>query len=128
MTRILLLLALLCGGSAAATELLIEEFEGIGRTDTAAFNARSPWLIEWNSRPPTAIDHKPSHIEVYLYEVSNHRYAGRVVQHTGTGSGNVLIEQSGRFFLRVQGQATEWRLRIIQVDEEYARRLKETPR
>jgi len=128
MIRVLSLLALLCASHAALAELVIREFHGVGRTDTAAFNARSPWLIEWSSRPPTAIDHKPAHFEVHLYEAGNHQYAGRVVQHGGTGSGNVLIEQSGRFFFRVQGQATEWRLKAIQIDEDYAKRLRETRR
>ena len=128
MIRVLSLLALLCASNAALAELVIREFNGIGRTDTAAFNARSPWLIEWRSRPPSAIDHKPAHLEVYLYEFGNHQYVGRVVQHGGTGSGTVLIEQSGRFFFRVQGQATEWRLQAIQIDEEYAKRLRETRR
>jgi len=128
MMRVISLLALLCAGHAAYAELVIREFNGIGRADTAAFNARSPWLIEWSSRPPTAIDHKPAHLEVYLYEVGNHEYVGRVVQHSGTGRGNVLIEQGGRFFLRVQSQSTEWKFRILQLDADDAERLKETPR
>jgi hypothetical protein len=42
MIRVLSLLALLCASNAALAELVIREFSGIGRTDTAAFNARAP--------------------------------------------------------------------------------------
>lgn len=122
--RILILLALLAFSSVEAEELLIREFSGVGRGETEIFMVRAPWLVEWHSRPPTALDSEPSHLEVSLFDASTHRFAGRVVQHKGWGRGDVLIEQSGRFRLVIQGQSTEWRLRVIQVDAAYAERLK----
>lgn len=119
---------MLMAAGATATEILIREFSGIGGTDTTTFMARSPWLVEWHSRPPTAIERDPSHLEVNLYDVDRHRYVGRIVRHTGPGRGEMLIEQSGRFRFVVQGQATEWRLRVYQLDEAYAQRLKDARR
>jgi hypothetical protein len=126
--RLLTLLALLIVAPASATELVIREFQGMGRAETEMFMARSPWLVEWHSVPPTVHDTKPSHLEVHLYDASNNLYVGRVVQHSGWGRGDVLIERSGRFRLVVLGQATDWRLRVIQVDAAYAERLKEAQR
>jgi hypothetical protein len=123
--RLLTLLVLLVFAPASATELVIRDFQGIGRAETEIFMARSPWLVEWHSRPPTLHDNKPSHLEVHLYDASTNLYVGRVVQRSGWGRGDVLIERSGRFRLVVQGQATDWRLRVIQVDAAYAERLKE---
>jgi hypothetical protein len=113
---------------AGAAELLVREFEGIGRTDTAAFTVEAPWLVEWWSRPPSAHDHKPAHLEIHLYDAVTNLYAGRVAQHAGVGNGNVLIERSGRFRFLVQGQATNWQVRVLQVDAEVAERLKEAQR
>ena len=124
--RMLLLATLLAGASATALEMVLREFRGIGQTSTEVFSASSPWVIEWWSRPPTAIDHDPAHLEVYLYDAVTNEFLGRVVQHAGVGRGDVLIERGGRFRFRVQGQATNWELRVMQIDEEYAQRLRET--
>jgi hypothetical protein len=110
----------------AAAELLVREFRGIGQTQTEPFYVDSPWLIEWWSRPPSAIDQKPAHLEVYLYNASTNEFIGRVARHAGVGRGEMLIEHSGRFRLRIQGQATNWELKIFKIDEEFAERLRET--
>lgn len=126
--RAVSLLVLLLASGAANAELLVREFSGIGRTDTGSFAVDAPWLVEWQSRPPTSIDHKPAHLEVHLYDAMSNEYVGRVVQHAGVGRGDVLIEHSGRFLFKVQGQATEWRLKVIKVDEDYAERLRKAQR
>jgi hypothetical protein len=110
----------------AAAELLVREFRGIGQTQTEPFYVDSPWLIEWWSRPPSAVDQKPAHLEVYLYNASTNEFIGRVARHAGVGRGEMLIEHSGRFRLRIQGQATNWELKIFKIDEEFAERLRET--
>jgi hypothetical protein len=121
------LVALLLGAApGASAEVVVREFRGIGQTETDVFYVSSPWLLEWWSRPPSAIDEKPAHLEVYLYNASTSEFLGRVMRHNGVGNGDVLIEHEGRFRLRVQGQATNWELRVIKVDEEYAERLRET--
>lgn len=125
MVRLFTLLAMLSVGGAAAAEVVIREFRGIGGTDTAVFSAAAPWLVEWRSRPPTDIDTDPAHLVVLLYEVNTNEFLGRVAQHSGVGRGEMLIERSGRFRFRVQGQATEWQLKVIQIDREFAERLKE---
>lgn len=128
MVRLFTLLALLSVGGAAAAEVVIREFRGMGGTDTAVFSASSPWLVEWRSRPPTAIDTDPAHLVVLLYEVNTNEFLGRVAEHSGVGRGEMLIERGGRFRFRVQGQATEWQLKVIQIDSEFAERLKEARR
>lgn len=125
--RIFVLLVLL-PISGTAADLVVREFSGIGRTDTGSFAVDSPWLVEWSSRPPTAIDHKPAHLEVHLYNATTNEYLGRVVEHAGVGRGDVLIERNGRFLFKVQGQATDWQLKVIKIDEEYAERLREAQR
>lgn len=111
---------------AVADEQVVREFRGIGQTETEPFYVNAPWLIEWWSRPQARIDHKPSHLEVYLYNASTNEFLGRVARHAGVGRGEVLLDHSGRFRLRVQGQATNWELRVIKIDEEFAERLRET--
>lgn len=120
--------ALFSAAPYAAAEITVREFSGIGQTETDSFYVRSPWLLEWWSRPPSAIDQKPAHLEVYLYNASTNEFLGRVMRHNGVGNGDVLIEHDGRFRLRVQGQATKWELRVIKIDEEYAERLRATER
>ncbi len=128
MFRLITFLVLLPLGGTAAAELVIREFRGVGGTDTEVFSASSPWLVEWRSRPPTAIDTDPAHLVVLLYEVNTNEFIGRVAQLSGVGRGEMLIERSGRFRFRVQGQATEWQLKVIQIDHEFAERLKEARR
>jgi hypothetical protein len=126
---LLSVLALLGAPSASASgETLVHEFRGLGATDTAPFSVSTPWVIEWWSRPPTAIDQDPAHLEVYLYDAITNEFLGRLMRHKGVGRGDVLIERGGRFRFRVQGQATHWELRILQVDEERAEALRATQR
>ncbi|MCC5860975.1 MAG: hypothetical protein JJT93_03585 [Gammaproteobacteria bacterium] len=125
---IALVLLVLAVPAHAGLEITLREFRGIGHSDTEAFSASAPWVIEWWSRPPTAIDHDPAHLEVYLYDAMTGEFLGRVVKHAGVGRGDMLIERGGRFRFRVQGQATRWELRVLQIDEEYAERLRETHR
>jgi hypothetical protein len=117
---------LFCTTPLMATEVVVREFRGLGQTETEAFYVLSPWLVEWWSRPQTAIDHKPAHLEVYLYDASKNEFVGRVAEHAGVGHGEMLIEQGGRFRFRVHGQATHWELKVIKIDEEFAERLRET--
>lgn len=122
------LIVVMLSGTApvGATEVVVREFRGLGQTETEAFYVLSPWLVEWWSRPQTPIDHKPAHLEVYLYDASRNEFVGRVAEHAGVGRGEMLIEQGGRFRFRVRGQATNWELKVIKIDEEFAERLRET--
>jgi hypothetical protein len=98
-------------------EELIREFSGSRSTETAEFEAKAPWLIDWrvNSEYPSTMG-----ISVSLaYGVTGY-YAGKVFKTKTPGNGVRLIQESGRFRFKVDAAVADWTLKVIQLTPEEA--------
>lgn len=93
-------------------EQLIREFSGSRSTETAEFEVKAPWLIDWrvNSEFPSSMG-----ISVSLaYGVTGY-YAGKVFKTKTPGNGVRLIQESGRFKFKVDAAVADWTLKVIQL-------------
>lgn len=98
-------------------EQLIREFSGSRSTETAEFEVKAPWLIDWrvNSEFPSSMG-----ISVSLaYGVTGY-YAGKVFKTKTPGNGVRLIQESGRFKFKVDAAVADWTLKVIQLTPEEA--------
>ena len=98
-------------------EELIREFSGSRSTETAEFEVKAPWLIDWrvNSDYPSTMG-----IAVSLaYGVTGY-YAGKVFKTKTPGNGVRLIQESGRFRFKVDAAVADWTLKVIQLTPEEA--------
>ena len=98
-------------------EELIREFSGSRSTETAEFEVKAPWLIDWrvNSDYPSTMG-----IAVSLaYGVTGY-YAGKVFKTKTPGNGVRLIQESGRFKFKVDAAVADWTLKVIQLTPEEA--------
>ncbi len=98
-------------------ELLVREFSGSRSTETAEFEVKAPWLIDWrvNSEFPNSMG-----IAVSLaYGVTGY-YAGKVFKTKSPGNGVRLIQESGRFKFKVDSAITNWTIKVIQLTPEEA--------
>ena len=98
-------------------EELIREFSGSRSTETAEFEVKAPWLIDWrvNSEFPSSMG-----ISVSLaYGVTGY-YAGKVFKTKTPGNGVRLIQESGRFKFKVDAAVADWTLKVIQLTPEEA--------
>jgi hypothetical protein len=118
----LLILWLVAAGPALA-ESVVYEFSGRGQERTSAFEAQSPWMVTWQTRYH---DTAPAmgRFEVYLHDASTDEFLGVVTLWYGAGTGDVLIERSGRFRFRVLGYSDGWLLRVRRLDAAEAARAK----
>lgn len=116
-------LGLVMSGSLVAAERVVREFRGMGQQQTEVFRVQAPWLIEWSNLPRTPVEEELAYLEIHLHRPVTNEHLGRVTSIRGIARGQMLIEESGQFHLRVRGQAAEWRVRVIDIDRATADRL-----
>ena len=116
---ILIVLILVSAGAAvpAQSAELIREFSGSRSMDTAAFEVRAPWLIDWrvNSDFPSSMG-----IAVSLVDADTGVHRGRVLKTKYPGNGVRLVNESGTFRFKVDAAVTDWTLKVEQLTEEEA--------
>ncbi len=124
MTRLIVLLtlfaALLMASEIGAAELL-REFSGSRSTETAEFDAKAPWLVDWrvNSEYPSSMG-----IAVTLAYGGTGVHAGKVFKTKRPGNGLRLIDESGRFKFKVDAAISDWTLKVFQLTPEEAEAYK----
>ena len=109
-------LSLATASSAQASEL-VRKFSGSRSTETAEFEVKAPWLVDWrvNSDFPNSMG-----IAVTLAYGGTGVHAGKVFKTKSPGNGLRLIEESGRFKFKVDAAITDWTLKVIQLTPEEA--------
>ena len=102
--------------SAQASEL-VRKFSGSRSTETAEFEVKAPWLVDWrvNSDFPNSMG-----IAVTLAYGGTGVHAGKVFKTKSPGNGLRLIEESGRFKFKVDAAITDWTLKVIKLTPEEA--------
>lgn len=91
---------------------LVREFSGSRSTETAEFNVKAPWLLDWrvNSEYPSSMG-----IAVTLAYGGTGVHAGNLFKTKRPGNGLRLIEESGRFKFKVDASIADWTLKVIQL-------------
>lgn len=114
------LAAISLAGNAWA-EQLVREFKGSRTTETADFEVEAPWLIDWmvNSEYPDSMG-----LSVILLRAPAGIHAGNVVKTKYRGNGLRLIEEGGRFRLKVDAVLANWTIKVIQLTPEEAEAYK----
>ena len=110
------LAAIACTGSVWA-EQLVREFKGSRTMETADFEVEAPWLIDWlvNSEFPDSMG-----LSVILLRAPAGIHAGNVVKTKYRGNGLRMINESGRFRLKVDAVLANWTIKVIQLTPEEA--------
>jgi hypothetical protein len=102
---------------SAHAEELVREFSGSRSTETAEFEVKAPWLVDWrvNSDFPTSMG-----IAVTLAYGSTGYHFGNVFKTKSPGNGLRLVEEGGRFKFKVDSAIANWTLKVIQLTPEEA--------
>lgn len=119
-----LVLAAFGAVSVASAQSVIHEFSGRTQEMTGAFEAQSPWMVTWQTRHHEGAP-ALGRFEVHLHDAASDDFLGVVTLWYGSGTGDVLIEQSGRFRFRVLGYSDGWSLRVRPVTGPEAERMKQ---
>ena len=105
-------------GTASAEEL-VREFSGSRTMETAEFDVKAPWLIDWrvNSEFEESMG-----LTIVLLNAPAGTHAGTVMKTKYRGNGLRMIDQSGRFRLKVDAVLANWTIKVIQLTPEEAER------
>jgi len=98
-------------------EELVKEFRGSRGTTTLEFEVRDPWLLDWRVSGDAS---DIAAVDVSLFAAGTDIHEGVVLRTKYPGNGVRLMNQSGRFYFRVDVTALEWTLKVIQLTKEEA--------
>lgn len=95
---------------------LVRQFSGDRNMETAEFEVKAPWLIDWrvNSDFPQSMG-----LAVTLVNASG-AYEGLVVKTKAPGNGVRLVQESGRYALKVDATVANWTIKVEQLTREEA--------
>jgi len=100
-------------------ELQIAEFSGSSNGNTAEFEVRAPWIIDWTvSGEPGQYDV----VDIALVNAKTGAFEGVAVKSKTAGNGVRLFEQGGRYYFRVAASMMNWRIKVLQLTPEEARK------
>ena len=115
-----IILSLLCVlAPPARAEQVIREFSGSRTTNTAEFDVRAPWIVDWYITGELS---RVVAVDISLFNAATGAYEGKIVQTKTAGDGVRLINESGRFYFRIDATMMDWRLKVIQLTKEEAER------
>ena len=116
---ILIVLGMLLFGTSmdVRSEELVRKFTGSGSGETAEFEVRAPWLLDWrvNSDYPQMLG-----IEVSLVDAKLGTHAGYVLKTKYAGNGVRLFDEGGRYLLKVDATMADWVLKVKQLSRSEA--------
>ena len=109
--------ALCCYVADVDGKILVREFSGSGSANTAEFEVRDPWLMDWRV---TGAFIQQTGIEVMLVNAKTGVSEGTVLKVKWAGNGVRLFDQKGRFYFRVNSTMVNWTLKVEQLSREEA--------
>ena len=115
--KLFLCIALLLLSLPAFAEQLVREFSGSRTMQTAEFEVKAPWLIDWrgNSEYEESMG-----LAIVLLNEPSQTHAGTVLKTKYRGNGLRMMEQGGRFSLKIDAVLADWTVKIIQLTPEEA--------
>lgn len=113
---ILVALAACALAPAVTAGELVRQFSGDRSTQTAEFEVKAPWLIDWrvNSEFPNSMG-----VSVVLLN-ANGAYEGLALKTKAPGNGVRLMLESGRYSFKVDATVANWSLKVEQLTAEEA--------
>jgi len=109
----ILLSLMLCSiGMEANSAELVGKFTGSGSGETAEFEVKAPWLLDWrvNGDFPQMLG-----IEVSLIDAKSGTHAGYVLKTKRRGNGVRLFDEEGLFRFKIDATLANWILKVEQL-------------
>lgn len=110
-----------CSAPLLAADTDRIRFDGEGNGQTATFEMKGPWLLDWkiqSEAPLLAV------FEMRLHDATTNEYLGTLVELHGVGSGLKLFEEAGAFRISVAARNVAWALQVSEVSGEKAAEIK----
>ena len=100
---------------------LIKEFKGSESRNTAEFEVKAPWIVDWR----VSGDYPGQMaVAVNLMDDLHGEYVGKVVTTKYVTNGVRLLDEGGRFHFEVNSSLANWTLRVIELTKQEAETYK----
>jgi hypothetical protein len=110
--RFTLFAALFCFALTASAKELIVEFIGSSSKNTAEFEVKAPWIVDWRTRGDYP---GQMAVQVDLISVPSGEYVGKVALTKYVDNGVRLFSEGGRYRFQVSSSLAQWTLRVEQL-------------
>jgi hypothetical protein len=115
--RLMVLTAICCFSSLAFSKERIREFKGSESRNTAEFEVKAPWIVDWR----TTGDYPGSMaLEVNLISLPSGEYMGKVVTTKWIDNGVKMFNEGGIYRFQVNSSLVNWTLRVEQLTRQEA--------
>lgn len=114
------LLAVLAGLAvtiSASAEQQIAEFTGSGNQNTAVFEVKAPWILDWRINSDY---NKMISFDLDLVDGTTGILQGNILQAKALGNGVRMFNSSGKYRFRINASFIRWHLKVIQLTPEEA--------
>lgn len=114
---LLVLMVVISSAGIAQAGELVKTFKGNGTAETAEFEVKAPWLLDWvvNGDYPQMMA-----IEVSLIDAKTGTHSGYILKTKQVGNGVRLFDEGGIYRLRIDSALTRWNFKIEQLTREEA--------
>jgi len=102
---------------AAHAKELIQQFTGSRSTNTAEFDVRAPWILDWRVTGELG---RVTAVDASLIDADTGAYKGEVLRTKNAGNGVRLFNQGGHYYFRVNSTLMNWTLKVIQLTQKEA--------
>jgi len=99
-------------------EELVTRFSGTGNANTAEFEVRAPWIMEW---VVSGEEGQYEVIEIGLIDASTGLYEGVALKSKTAGSGVRMFDKGGHFYFRVSASLMSWYINVKELTEQEAK-------
>ena len=111
------LLAALAVTVSASAEEQVAEFMGSGNRNTAVFEVRAPWMLDWRINSDY---NKMISFDLDLVDGTTGILQGNILQAKALGNGVRMFNTSGKYRFRINASFVRWHLKVIELTPEEA--------
>lgn len=102
---------------SSSAEELVAEFTGSGNRNTAVFEVKAPWILDWRINSDY---NKMISFDLDLVDGTTGILQGNILQAKGLGNGVRMFNTSGKYRFRINASFIRWHLKVIQLTPEEA--------
>jgi len=113
----IIFIALFCVSRSVHGKELIVEFKGSESRNTAEFEVKAPWVVDWRT---TGDYPGQMAVQVNLVSAPSGEYVGKIFTTKYVDNGVRLFNESGRYRFQVNSALANWTLRVEQLTRQEA--------
>lgn len=110
--RVAMMLVALAVTVTASAEEQVAEFMGSGNRNTAVFEVKAPWILDWRINSDY---NKMISFDLDLVDGTTGILQGNILRAKALGNGVRMFNTSGKYRFRINASFIRWHLKVIEL-------------